>query len=85
LARRRVRLSTIGHILTELARQYRCADLGTIPWADAHCASRILREMRQCIEGSTFEQRISALEAAAGAAPGARPNSGAYHRPDMYR
>lgn len=78
MARKRVRLKTIGHVLTELGRQYRRADNGELAWQDAAAAARILREMRTTIEGDTFEARISALEtlAAGGSAATSdrRPN-----------
>jgi hypothetical protein len=76
VARKRTHLKTLGHVLTELGRQYRRADAGELDWPDAACAARILREMRQVIEGDGFEQRIAALEDALGKQPG-RPNGGA--------
>jgi hypothetical protein len=60
----RIYLKTVGHICTELARQYRRADRGELDWQSAAAASRILRELRQTLEGSELEQRIAALEAA---------------------
>ena len=62
MARRRVYLSTVGHILQELGFQYRRADKGEIEWVDAVAAARVLREMRYCIEGDAIEQRLGKLE-----------------------
>jgi hypothetical protein len=62
---RRPALVTMGAVLTELARQYRRADRGEMDWQDAAATARILREIRQTIEGSDLEQRIAALEEAA--------------------
>ena len=63
MPRKRVHFQTIGHVLTELCRQYRRADRGELPWNDAAAAARILREIRQVIEGSDLTSRIEALEA----------------------
>jgi hypothetical protein len=79
LARKRLYLKTIGHVLGELSRQYRRADQGTLDWADAVAAARILREMRACLEGSNLEERIAAIEATLSGLEGQhrRPNGGA--------
>jgi hypothetical protein len=69
VARRRTRLKTIGHILTELGRHYRRADAGELNWADAAAASRVLREMRHLLETSDIEQRLQRLEEAAASDP----------------
>ena len=50
-------------MLTELSRVYRAAWTGKLMWPDAGSAARILREIRQTIEGSELEQRIEAIEA----------------------
>jgi hypothetical protein len=63
LARKRTHLRTIGHIITELGRVYRQADGGQIPWSDAASASRILREVRQALEGGDLERRLDAVNA----------------------
>lgn len=76
MARRRTRLKTVGHILSELGRQYRRADAGDIDWADAAHAARILREMRHALEASDIEQRLAALEAAAEADDSPRRGNG---------
>jgi hypothetical protein len=62
MARRRIYLRTVGHILTELGHQYRAADQGRLPWQDARAAASILREMRHTLEGGDFETRLQALE-----------------------
>jgi hypothetical protein len=62
VARRRVYLNTVGHILQELGAQYRRADKGELEWADAVSAARVLREMRFCLETSDIEARIVAIE-----------------------
>ena len=50
--------------MTELGRQYRRANDGLMPWGDAAQASRVLRELRFCLETSALEERIEKLEAA---------------------
>ena len=60
---RRFRLRTVGGVLSELSRVYRAAWLGNLVWSDAGSAARILREIRQTIEGSELERRIEAVEA----------------------
>lgn len=60
---RQTRLRTVGNIKTELGKVYRRADAGLMDWQDACAASRILRELRQLIEGTDLETRIAALEA----------------------
>jgi hypothetical protein len=72
-------LRTIGGILTELSRVYRAAWSGKLEWQDAGHAARILRELRQTIEGDAIEQRIAALEALA--MPEKRANGGGAARP----
>jgi hypothetical protein len=76
MARKRTRLRTVGHVLSELGRQYRRADSGELPWPDAAAAARILREMRVTIEGDAFEQRLADLEARVAATP-AKASNGA--------
>jgi hypothetical protein len=77
---RRFRLRTVGGVLTELSRVYRAGWSGTMTWQDAASAARILREIRNAIEGGELEQRIVRLEARIEAAkpngstrPGAPP------------
>jgi hypothetical protein len=65
VARRRPRLTNIGSVLAELAYVYRKADAGRMAWADCAAASRILREVRHCLEASDIEARLAKLEAAA--------------------
>jgi hypothetical protein len=60
---RKVKLACIAHVRTELARVYRRADAGIIPWQDATCAARLLRELRVIFESSDLEARVLALEA----------------------
>jgi hypothetical protein len=62
VARRRIYLKTVGDVLSELARQYRRADRGELPWQDAGAAARILRELRSIMEISDIERRILELE-----------------------
>lgn len=62
MARPKARLRNIGDVLTELARQYRRANRGELDWADAHCASRILRELRLAMESGDLEQRLARIE-----------------------
>jgi hypothetical protein len=74
---RRVHLHTVGHVLTELGRQYRRADDGDLGWQDARAAAAILKEIRALIEGDALEQRIAAIERAladAGAIARGKPN-----------
>jgi hypothetical protein len=73
MARKRIRLKTVGHVLSEMGRQYRRADNGEMLWIDAANAVRILREMRAAMEGSLLVQRIEQLESqlAATATPAA--------------
>jgi hypothetical protein len=71
---RRFRLRTTGGVLTELARCYRAAWSGTLTWQDAAAAARILREIRNTIEGDDIERRVSALEEQLDGRRGARPN-----------
>jgi hypothetical protein len=54
--------------MLELAYQYRRAERGAMPWQDAWYAAKILREIRACIEGNVFEQKIAELQARADAA-----------------
>ena len=58
------RLATIGGIMTELKRCYRLAHTGQMDWPDAVSASKILRELRSCLEGGSFEARLAAIEQA---------------------
>ena len=58
------RLTTIGQVAAELGRLYRHARWGEIPVADASRLAAILSAMRQCLEASELERRISAMEAA---------------------
>ena len=60
---RRFRLRTVGGVLTELSRVYRAGWSGALTWQDAASAARILREIRNAIEGGELERRIEALEA----------------------
>ena len=74
---RRFRLRTVGGVLTELSRVYRAGWSGALTWQDAASAARILREIRNAIEGGELERRIEALEARIGAA---RPNGRDHHQ-----
>ena len=56
--------TTIGHVLSEMGRKYQAANKGTMEWADAGQAVRILREIRQALEGGELERRLVALETA---------------------
>jgi hypothetical protein len=77
---RRFRLRTVGGVLTGLAVVYRAGWSGTLTWQDAASASRILREIRNAIEGGELERRISALGAQLSPPP--RPNGGT--RPGLH-
>jgi hypothetical protein len=55
---RRIHLKSIGHVVTEIGRVYRRADAGVMQWQDASAAARILRELRQALEGGDIEARI---------------------------
>ena len=70
---RQTRLRTVGNIKTELGKVYRRADAGMMDWQDACAASRILRELRQLIEGTDVETRIARLEAVAAERDGVPP------------
>jgi hypothetical protein len=73
----RFRLASIGGVAGELRRLYRMCHDAKMTWQDAYAASRILREIRTCIEGSELEARIAAIEQALGRrAPGT-----GYHAP----
>jgi hypothetical protein len=79
---RRIHLKSIGHICAEIGRVYRAADAGVMQWADASAASRILRELRQALEGGELEARIPgdrgrARRSRAGQAQRQQPPSGA--------
>jgi hypothetical protein len=63
VARRRTRLTTVGHVLQELGRQYRRAVNNELPWQDCAAAARVLREMRQQLESNDIEERLAAVEA----------------------
>lgn len=71
---RRFRLRTVGGVLTELARVYRAGWYGKLTWQDAASAARILREIRNAIEGSDFERRLDAIEARLSEARAPVPN-----------
>jgi hypothetical protein len=71
LARRRIKLTTIGEVTTEMGRIYRDARSGVMAWADAGTACRILSMLRQAMEVSSLERRLDELEAAVAAS---RPN-----------
>jgi hypothetical protein len=58
------RLTTVGQVAAELGRLYRHARWGEIPVADASRLATILGVMRQCLEASEFERRISEMETA---------------------
>lgn len=73
MSRIRVHIRTVGHVLSELNRQYRRADRGDLEWTDASHAARILREMRHALEGDALERRIAALEQALAERDGAPP------------
>ena len=77
MSRKRVHIRTVGHVLQELGRQYRRADLGEMTWQDCAAASRVLRELRTAIEGSELERRVAALEEAAGDPDWSRQPNGA--------
>lgn len=68
------RLANIGNVLGELRRVYTMAHHGQMTWQDASCASRILREVRHCLEAGDFEQRLAELERAAGIAAPIKSN-----------
>ena len=75
---RRVHFNTVGHVLTEMGRKYDAANQGTMEWADAGQAVRILREIRQALEGGELERRLLALETALGEHKGKlKPNGSA--------
>jgi hypothetical protein len=79
--RRRIRLDSVAAIMTELAYVYRRAERGAMDWQDARHAAWILRELRSCIEGNVFEQRIAELQARVDAADAERrrgPNGGTW-------
>jgi hypothetical protein len=63
LSRPRIHIKTVGHVLQELSKQYRRADRGDLDWSAAAAASRVLREIRQTIEGDGFEARLAAMDA----------------------
>jgi len=69
LPRPLVHIRTVGHVLQELSKQYRRAERGELTWHDCAAASRVLREIRQTIEGGELEQRLRRLEEAAGDDP----------------
>jgi Putative transposase of IS4/5 family (DUF4096) len=58
------RLTTVGQVATELGRLYRHARWGEIPVSDASRLATILAAMRQCLEASELERRITGMEAA---------------------
>ena len=66
MARQRIYLTTVGHVLTELCRQYRRADKGELDWANCARAAAIPKEIRSMIETSLLEDRVVALERLAG-------------------
>jgi hypothetical protein len=78
VARPRIYLKTLGHVLSELGRQYRRADRGELPWQDAAAAGRVLRELRLILEANALEERIveieTALQAQGFTLPRGRPN-----------
>jgi hypothetical protein len=74
MARPRRKLRTVGHVTTELGRQYRLAEAGKLSWVDAYYIARILRELRAMMEAGELEQRIASLEAALAAHRRAGPS-----------
>ena len=61
-AQRVGRLDTVGHIVSEMGRLYRQARRGEINSADASRLASILALMRQGLEVSDLERRLSELE-----------------------
>jgi hypothetical protein len=77
------RLATVQSCRKELAAVYREARVhGCIDWQDAARAASILQILARMIEGSTFETRLSALEAAIAEHRGQppRPNGSSPYR-----
>lgn len=62
--RLRLPLSTALDVRRELARLYRSMKVGEVPPADGTKLAYVLNILRQTIETSDIEQRISALEVA---------------------
>ncbi len=58
------RLTTVGQVASELGRLYRQARRGDVAVADASRLATILAAMRQCLEASELERRITEMEAA---------------------
>jgi hypothetical protein len=58
------RLTTVGQVAAELGRLYRQARRGEVPVTDASRLATILTAMRQCLEASELERRITEMEAA---------------------
>jgi hypothetical protein len=58
------RLTTVGQVAAELGRLYRQARRGDVPVADASRLATILAAMRQCLEASELERRITEMEVA---------------------
>jgi hypothetical protein len=63
----------------ERRRLYKMGHAGEITWQEAGAASRVLRELRFCIEGGQIEQRIGRLEEALDEHDAARRGG---HRPN---
>ena len=64
------RLTTVGQVAAELGRLYRQARRGDVAVADASRLATILAAMRQCLEASELERRITEMEAALHPVPG---------------
>jgi hypothetical protein len=56
------RLTTVGQVAGELGRLYRQARRGDVAVADASRLATILAAMRQCLEASELERRITEME-----------------------
>ena len=56
-------LDTVGHVVSELGKVYRCARRGEMDFADAKALTYVLREIRCALEAGDVERRLEALEA----------------------
>jgi hypothetical protein len=79
-----IRLGTLPQLRTELARLYRGAKAGQIPWSDAARAVTVLRELRLLLETTDLEQRLAELEDRLSQVEArAKPNGSSYPRPHL--
>lgn len=60
--RSRATLQSLDDVARELARVYRRADRGAMPWGEATKAAFILTSLGKVLEAAVIEQRLTALE-----------------------